>query len=106
MDKLSYRKIFGQGALTNMLNPKVALFFLAFLPQFVSLKELHPQMQILFLGIWFNFSGLIVNMLVAILFATMGNWLSKSPSFLKWQEKITGLVLVALGIKVALSTRK
>ncbi len=106
MDKLSYRKIFGQGALTNMLNPKVALFFLAFLPQFVSLKELHPQMQILFLGIWFNFSGLIVNMLVAILFARMGNWLSKSPSFLKWQEKITGLVLVALGIKVALSTRK
>ena len=98
--------IFRQGAITNVLNPKVALFFLAFLPQFIDLRLGHPQRQIVFLGAWFNFSGLIVNMLVAVLFGKLGNWLSRSPLFLKWQEKVTGLILVTLGIKVALSSRK
>jgi len=51
----AYLKIFWQGAVTNMLNPKVALFFLAFLPQFVELHAVHPQGQIFFLGIWLTF---------------------------------------------------
>ncbi|PWT94709.1 MAG: LysE family translocator [Bacteroidetes bacterium] len=103
--KESYWLIFRQGAVTNILNPKVALFFLAFFPQFINLKSGHPQNQILLLGTWFNFSGLVVNAAVAILFGKLGNWLSKSPTFIKWQEKITGLVLLALGIKVAISSR-
>ena len=104
--KESHWKIFRQGAITNVLNPKVALFFLAFLPQFINLKSGQPQNQILLLGTWFNFSGLVVNATVAILFGKLGNWLGKSQAFIKWQEKITGMVLLALGIKVALSSRK
>jgi threonine/homoserine/homoserine lactone efflux protein len=102
----SLRKIFWQGAVTNILNPKVALFFLAFLPQFLHAERGNTQMQILLLGIWFNISGTIVNILVAILFGKMGNWLAKKEWFIKWQNKITGLLLFGLGIKVALSSRK
>lgn len=99
----SYNKLFWQGLMTNVLNPKVALFFLAFLPQFVNIHENSVQWQILFLGTWFNISGTIVNILVAILFGKISGMLSRSPGFLQWQQRITGFVLIGLGIKVALS---
>ena len=103
---LSYTKIFWQGAVTNVLNPKVALFFLAFLPQFINVYKDNASMQILFLGIWFDVVGTIVNVLVALLFGKIGAWLSKSPVFIQWQERITGIILIGLGIKVALSSKK
>lgn len=103
---LSYRKIFWQGVLTNVLNPKVALFFLAFLPQFLNTKDGNASLQILFLGAWFNFVGTLVNILVALLFGTLGMWLSKSQAIVQWQERITGVILIGLGIKVGLSSKK
>jgi threonine/homoserine/homoserine lactone efflux protein len=106
MKPIGYRLIFWQGVFTNVLNPKVALFFLAFLPQFISVHAAHPQWQILFLGTWFNLGGTLVNMLVALLFGKMGNWLSNSPRFLAAQQRITGIVLISLGIKVALTSKK
>lgn len=104
--KLSFRNIFWQGVITNVLNPKVALFFLAFLPQFINVKEGNTAMQILFLGVWFNIGGTLVNIIVALLFGKIGRWLGKSSNFIQWQKKITGGILIALGIKVALSARK
>ena len=102
----SLSKLFWQGAFTNVLNPKVALFFLAFLPQFIHPENGSPALQILLLGLWFNFSGSLVNIAVAILFGKLGNWLAGKQGIIKWQNKITGLLLIALGIKVALSSRK
>ena len=99
--KLSYKKLFWQGVLTNVLNPKVALFFLAFLPQFIDIHSPNTHWQILFLGIWFNVGGTLVNIIVAMLFGKIGTWLSNSPRFVQWQDRITGLVLIGLGIKVA-----
>jgi threonine/homoserine/homoserine lactone efflux protein len=101
-----YSKIFWQGVTTNVLNPKVALFFLAFLPQFVNNRSAHAQVEILFLGIWFDISGTIVNMLVSVIFGRMGNWLSKRPWFATIQQKITGTLLILLGIKLALTSKK
>ena len=106
LDVISYNKIFWQGVLTNVLNPKVALFFLAFLPQFIDLNAGNTSLQILFLGTWFNVVGTLVNVLVAVLFGKLGAWLSRSPGFVQWQERITGILLIALGIKVALSGKK
>ena len=103
---LSYDKIFWQGVITNVLNPKVALFFLAFLPQFINIHSENTHWQILFLGIWFDVGGTLVNIVVAVLFGKVGNWLSRSPRFVQWQERITGAMLIGLGIKVALSSRK
>jgi len=106
MEPVSYGKIFWQGVITNVLNPKVALFFLAFLPPFINIKAAHPQWQILFLGVWFDCSGTVVNILVAILFGRMGDWLVRSQRFARIQEKITGIILIGLGIKVAFTSKK
>ena len=106
VEKKSLPKLFWQGLFTNVLNPKVALFFLAFLPQFIHPEKGNAGMQILLLGLWFNFSGTIVNMIVALLFGKLGNWLADKQSFVQWQNKITGLLLIGLGVKIALSSRK
>jgi len=106
VEKKTLSKLFWQGVFTNVLNPKVALFFLAFLPQFIHPEKGNTSMQILLLGFWFNFSGTVVNCIVALLFGKLGNWLADKQAFIKWQNKITGLLLIGLGIKVALSSRK
>jgi threonine/homoserine/homoserine lactone efflux protein len=102
---LSQQKLFWQGVWTNVLNPKVALFFLAFLPQFVSANDEKASFYFMLLGLWFTFSGTIVNIGVAFLFGKMGNWLSQKPWFTKWQHRATGVMLFLLGLKIAL-TRK
>ena len=106
VEKKSLPKLFWEGLFTNVLNPKVALFFLAFLPQFIHPEKGNAGMQVLLLGLWFNFSGTIVNMIVALLFGKLGNWLADKQGFVQWQNKITGVLLIGLGIKIALSSRK
>jgi threonine/homoserine/homoserine lactone efflux protein len=106
MISLSYKRIFWQGVITNVLNPKVALFFLAFIPQFIDAGTAHPQRQALFLGAWFNVSGTVVNILYAVLFGRIGQWLNRHPRWIRWQERVTGMVLIVLGIKVALTSKK
>lgn len=106
LDKHSYETIFWQGVLTNVLNPKVALFFLAFLPQFITVQKSHAAAQILFLGAWFDAVGTVINVLVALLFGKLGLWLARSPKLVQWQQRITGIFLLGLGIKAALSSKK
>lgn len=100
------KKLFIQGVITNVLNPKVALFFLAFLPQFLNIHGSNVALAILILGIWFNVGGTIINILVAILFGKVGKILSASPRFIYWLGKFTGVLLISLGIKVARTTNK
>jgi threonine/homoserine/homoserine lactone efflux protein len=98
-------KIFRQGVLTNILNPKVAIFFLAFLPQFTHPSAGSIWLQILILGLWFNFSGTIVNILVAVFFGKLGSWLTRFPLFLRTQQKLSGIILALLGIRIAFLSR-
>jgi threonine/homoserine/homoserine lactone efflux protein len=100
----SWKKSFMQGLLTNVLNPKVALFFLAFLPQFIEPSTNYSiGLQMLILGLIFNFLGTTVNILVALFFGAIKNWLSNHASALKLQEKITGVILIGLGLRLASS---
>lgn len=102
----SWKKIYLQGFFTNVLNPKVALFFLAFLPQFVSISSNYSVgIQIILLGLIFNFSGTIVNMLVAYFFGTAKHWIAANPVAVKVQQKLTGLILVGLGLRLASTGR-
>lgn len=102
VNKDSSLKTLRQGAITNVLNPKVSLFFLAFLPQFVDNQAENVTTQILVLGLWFNVSGTVVNVLIALLFSKIVARLNKFQQFWKWQNKISGAVLVGLGLQIAL----
>ena len=97
---LTSRKIFFQGMLTNILNPKVAIFFLSFLPQFINPESTYLKEQIAFLGLWFDVQGAAALMVVACAVGAFKNILQKKPTFWNWQEKITGLILLGLGVKM------
>lgn len=105
LETLSLRAIFAQGFMTNLLNPKVAIFFLSFLPQFVSADSPHLRAQIAALGLWFDVQGLLLLCGVALLTGYFRDALRRSPRFWAWQGKITGGILLWLGIKMALLKR-
>jgi threonine/homoserine/homoserine lactone efflux protein len=100
------RRIFVQGALTNILNPKVALFFLAFLPQFVDPEGAHRLAAFLLLGTVFNTTGLTWNLFVAWSSAGIGRRVGGLPARMHALHRIAGAVFVALGIKLALTARE
>ena len=102
----SLRRIFGQGVLVNLLNPKTALFFLAFLPQFVDPARGHVTLQIFQLGVLFAFLGWISDSVWALLAGTIGGHLRESPRLRRVQRSVSGGALIALGLASALSSTK
>ena len=99
----SMRGIFAQGFLTNVLNPKVALFFLAFLPQFVAADASSKPLAFLFLGAIFDFNGTIWNLAVAWSTAKLSNKLAPSAAFKRWFNRCVGSLFIFIGIRLALS---
>ena len=100
LPSISYRKIFLQGMVTNILNPKVAIFFLSFLPQFIDPKSIFLKEQIGILGLWFAVQGTLILIIVASLTGAFRSIFQKNKNFWVWQQKITGVILVGLGIKM------
>lgn len=96
---------FRQGMLTNVLNPKVALFYLAFLPQFVSMRAAHPQLALLVLGLSFIGTGLVWAMVLALLGAHIHRQLQRRPRLGLWMDRLCGGVLLGFGVKLALQQR-
>jgi threonine/homoserine/homoserine lactone efflux protein len=97
------RGIFIQGFLTNVLNPKVALFFLAFLPQFVDPEANSKPLAFLFLGAIFDFNGTIWNLLVAWSTARLSGSLAPNAAFKRWFNRCVGGVFIFIGIRLALA---
>ena len=100
------RVIFMQAVITNVLNPKVALFFLAFLPQFVDRLAGAPVPQIIVLGLLFNIQGTLVNVGVALLASRGSNWLRTSERRVAMLQRMTGALFVALGARLAVAGNK
>ena len=97
------RRAFAQGIVVNVLNPKTALFFLAFLPQFVDADAAHPAAQIAFLGLLFAALGLVTDSLWALAAGTAGGLVRGSRRFVQAQRYVAGSVYVGLGLATALA---
>jgi threonine/homoserine/homoserine lactone efflux protein len=96
---------FRQAVLTEVLNPKTALFFLAFLPQFVRPENGSTALQLAILGIVFVLLGLLSTVVFAVGAGRLGNLLRRHPAVVKWQGKVVGTIYCAVGVRLALQER-
>jgi threonine/homoserine/homoserine lactone efflux protein len=106
-----FRKIFLQGFFTNVLNPKVALFYLAFLPQFIDVQSPEKSFAFLLLGVIFIVNSLIVTLPLVWVVARAsvgiraGSHMGASAPVIGWLNKTCGALFVVVGIKLALTER-
>lgn len=100
-NEISYRKIYIQGFLTNVLNPKVAVFFVAFVPQFISPDASNKAAAFILLGLIFNFNGMLWCHFIAITTALASKKIRVSKVIAFWLNKFIGVIFVSLGIKLA-----
>ena len=96
-------KAFRQGALVDILNPKVAIFFMAFLPQFVRPELGHDAAQIFGLGVVVILIAVIVEAFIVLTAAQTTNFFRKNRRFSVWLDRVLGSVLIGLGIRLALT---
>ena len=99
----SLRRLFGQGIVVNILNPKTALFFFSFLPQFVDVERGSVALQIATLGMLFILLAMVSDGLYALAAGSAAGWLRGRPGFLRGERFATGGVLVGLGLLTAFS---
>ena len=102
-DASAYRAIFLRGFWTNALNPKVALFFLAFVPQFITPQMDNKPLAFLLLGLLFNFNGLWVNVGWAAAAAFLARRSGLVQRSLRWLDRAAGALFVGFGIRLALT---
>ena len=100
----SLKSVFVQGFWTNVLNPKVALFFLAFVPQFIAPGTANPALQFLLLGILFNVNALPIN----FGYAALAGWAARRTAVIQKGmsilDRIAGAMFICFGIKLALTS--
>ena len=100
---LPWRRIYAQGILTNVLNPKVALFFLAFVPQFIAANAPHKALAFLLLGTIFNINGMLWCHALALFTSQTSARIKLNPAVAQWLNRATGGLFVWLGVKLALA---
>ena len=96
-----YARLFREGFIVNLLNPKTALFFLAFLPQFVEVSRGHVAMQIAFLGLLFTLLGFVTDGCYALAAGAAGNWIKQNRAYLRFERYVSGGLLIGLGLTAA-----
>ncbi|MBO6525111.1 MAG: LysE family translocator [Balneolaceae bacterium] len=102
-DSTSSRKIFLQGLISNTLNPKVALFFMAFLPQFIHIgaAEQTSSIPFILLGTIFAICSLFFLSALGYFSGALGQYLSTRESVAKWIQNVSGSIMILMGIKLA-----
>ena len=100
-DRTAAKRIIAQGFMLCLLNPKLAVFFIAFLPQFTDPAAGAMTMQLLILGVTFALCGLGTFLVMIAAIAPLGSWLRRHPAFPVWQGRVTGSVLGAMAAWLA-----
>ena len=101
----SLRAVYSKGFLTNALNPKVALFFLAFLPQFVAVDSAHKPLALLTLGVIFTFNGMFVNLAYAFAAARTAALFNGGGRYKTWIKRAAGTLFLGMGVRLAMADR-
>jgi threonine/homoserine/homoserine lactone efflux protein len=104
-NRLSAASLVWQGILSNVTNPKIVLFFFAFLPQFVDPASAHPTRDLVFLGVLYAAMGLPVKAGVALAAGSLSERVLKKPRAMVWINRASGTILVGLGLHLAGSQR-
>jgi threonine/homoserine/homoserine lactone efflux protein len=99
-NSISLWKCFSSGAFSNISNPKITIFYFAYLPQFISSSQ-HNHLDLLFLGTVFACLTFIVKGPIGFLSGKLSKWILDNDSFLKWINRTSGVVLISLGVKLA-----
>jgi threonine/homoserine/homoserine lactone efflux protein len=103
LPRRSLGRLYRDGFIVNLLNPKTGLFFLAFLPQFVDPARGAVAFQIAFLGLLFTLMGLASDGLYALVAGTAGRWVKRQGRYLRWERFVSGGVFIGLGVTAALT---
>jgi threonine/homoserine/homoserine lactone efflux protein len=103
--RLTLRSLFAQGVLSNVSNPKIVLFFFAFLPQFVDPASPHPTRDLAFLGVLYALMALPVKCAVGLAAGSLSEKVLRRPEGLAWMNRVSGGVLIALGLRLAVTDR-
>lgn len=104
--RVSFHSVFWQGVLSNVLNPKIAIFFLAFLPQFVDKAGSHITLQMVILGLTFACFGLCFLLVIGYSSGSIGSWLTQRPRYTRFLQRFAGGILIGLGVRLALAERE
>ncbi|SIT44051.1 Homoserine/homoserine lactone efflux protein [Paraburkholderia ribeironis] len=99
--EVALRRIFWQGFLSDVLNPKVALFYLALLPQFLSAHDSDPMKHLLALGVTGNMVGIATSVIYVFIASQLTNVLRRSPTVSTWITKAMGALFAGLGVRLA-----
>lgn len=103
---IGLKRVFAQAVASNVLNPKIAVFFLAYLPQFTSPTAQSVALQLLTLGMTFALLTWLLFSMLGYFSGTLGDWLVNRPSFANALRWLTGSVLIGLGLRLARPERR
>ena len=96
----SLHRTFSKGLVANAINPKVVLFFLSFLPQFVDASRGSMELQLGLLGLLFTAQAAVLFGLLGYFSGSVGGWINRKPQVGKWLDRLAGTVFIALGVRM------
>lgn len=105
MPSISYRKMLLQGAISNISNPKITIFYFSYLPQFVVQNGGSQAIQLFVLGTTFALITFFLKAPIGYIAGNLSSWIKERPFVLKYINNTSGIIIIALGIKLALSEK-